>query len=81
MRTVMRMHTEQPLQTRPAVTAHNGLMASSSLSNSASQPSSQPDSASPLVAGVGPELIKLRDKLPQLQHPNGSPVRALVVDD
>lgn len=81
MRTVMRIHTDQPRQTHPTITAHNGPMASSSPSHSSSQPGSQQDTASPLVLGVGPELIKLRDKLPELQHPNGSPVRALVVDD
>ncbi len=45
------------------------------------QSSPPPESSSALVTGVGPELVKLKDKLPSLKHPNGSPVRALVVDD
>lgn len=40
-----------------------------------------PDQSSALSLGVGPELIKLRDKLPALQHVDGTPLRALVVDD
>ena len=39
------------------------------------------DQSSVLSLGVGPELIKLRDKLPKLQHVDGAPLRALVVDD
>lgn len=49
--------------------AHNIVMADS------------PDQSSALSMGVGPELIKLRDKLPQLQHADGTPLHALVVDD
>ena len=58
-----------------AIEDNNGNMTPSS------QSPYQPDSNSALVMGVGPELVKLRDKLPDLRHPNGSPVRALVVDD
>lgn len=39
------------------------------------------ESNSALAVGVGPELMELRSKLPELQHPDGSRVRALVVDD
>ena len=34
-----------------------------------------------VTGSVGPGLVKLKESLPDLRHPDGSPVRALVVDD
>ena len=57
------------------------------MSRSAPQPSASVPSdagASPGVGAttsVGPGLMKLKENLPDLRHPDGSPVRALVVDD
>lgn len=42
---------------------------------------SNDSSASPLEPGSGTGLAELKKVLPMLQHPDGSPVRALVVDD
>ena len=40
-----------------------------------------PSSAGGLTGGFGPALMKLKGELPDLRHPDGSAVRALVVDD